>query len=416
MDNLFRNFAAISHGHRNGKEITMRSEIIPNLYRQFNRGSRLWRFHFLTHRSSIIFFLLFFKVCAQTPADSVVKIAKAATIKQKDSATIRDTLIGKGNDTLSKTGSDSIGKMRVQMPDSGRKAAFHQEKRIDSLSQPPEDTTYRFWNHPYWGIGAGWTLGSFPLYSEWENGLFDSSSQIAGPGSIVPKFTVLEPVNSYNIFWPFKLSYTPIVNERNAISLEGEFYFLFTGKTFLASLLPGSDTLHSSVEVNQSCKTYFFTIGLDYRTAIPEEYFKVEGVGRTTAIIGFSITPLLRFSKQTSISINNPYNTIPDSTITQIGKSIDNRSFNGMGVSWKLGISSLKKLTKKSGVEIGISYSGHYMGFFKNGPAPMVWKDLNPGHLRPEEKIACISNTFEVSIMLLSGKAAPTAGAAAKGK
>jgi hypothetical protein len=383
---MFGNHTAVFDGYRNGKEAAMRSVM------KKSAGSPVK----LSRHPALLTVMLMlwpsFASDAQTPSDSLPVKSQATAVKQNT--------IDTSGDTLSKTLSDTGMKSPTLLSDSSLKAGGRSN---DIPGQPtlPEDTTYRFWNHAYWGIGAGWALGSFPLYSEWENGLPDSSAEFAGSGSIVPKFTVREAVNSYNIFWPLKASFTPFVNERQALSLEGSFFFLFTGKSFLASLLPGGDSLHSSVEVNQSCAAYFFTIGVDYRKTIPEEYFKVEGANRTSAIIGLSITPLLHFSKQTSFS----YSNIPDSTIARIEKNIDNRSFNGMGCSWKLGISSLRKLSKKSGVEIGITYIGHYMGLFKNGSSPMVWRDLNPGHARPDEKISCISNTFELSIILQSGKA-----------
>jgi hypothetical protein len=299
---------------------------------------------------------------------------------------------------------DSLTKNRL-MPDSAHKAADTTSTAppLPRGAAMPEDTTYRFWQHPYWGIGAGWGLGSFPLFSEWESGLPDSSARLAGPGSTVPKFTIREPVNSYNIFWPLLVSVTPFVNERQALSIEGSLYLFFSGKTFQASLAAGNDSLPSSVEWNQSCAATFFSLGLDYRRRIPEEYFKVENVKRTTANIGLSAVPLMRFSKRSSFSARG----IPDSTIARLEGKMDNRTFYGMGCSWKIGISSLRKLSPKSGVEIGISYIGRYLGYFKNGRASMAWKDLNPHNGRAEEKISFLSHTFEISLVLQNGKAGP---------
>jgi|WetSurMetagenome_2_1015567.scaffolds.fasta_scaffold70694_3 hypothetical protein len=265
-----------------------------------------------------------------------------------------------------------------------------------------EDTSYHFWRHPYWGIGAGWGLGSFPLFSEWQNGLPDSSAKLAGPGSVVPQFKVVEPVNLYNIFWPIYISFTPFITERQALSFEGAAYFIFSGKSFKASLTTGQDSVPSSVAWTQSCAATFFSIGMDYRRTIPEEYFKVENVQRTTANIGFSVVPLMRFSKSSSYSFTPP---LPDSTLNALNRNIDNRTFTGIGGSWKIGISSLRKLSPKSGIEIGISYIGRYLGYFRNGKTRILWKDLNPGFGRPNEKISFLSHTFEISLILQTGRA-----------
>ena len=274
---------------------------------------------------------------------------------------------------------------------------------FDAAFSPPnmEDTTYYFWRYPYWGIGAGWGLGSFPLFSEWQNGLPDSSAKLAGPSSAVPHFTIREPVNTYNIFWPLLVSVTPFISERHALSLEGSLYFLFLNKSYKASLTTGVDSLRSLVEWSQSCAAVFFSLGFDYRRVIPEEYFKVDNVKRTTANIGFSVIPLMHFTKSASFSAAG----IPDSTIALLEKNIDNASFNGIGCSWKIGISSLRRLSSKSGLEISISYIGRYCGYFKNGKTRMLWKDLDPSYSRPNEKISFLSNTFELSLMLQTGKA-----------
>jgi hypothetical protein len=198
------------------------------------------------------------------------------------------------------------------------------------------------------------------------------------------------------------VSVTPFVNERHALSLEGALYFLFLGKSYKASLTAENDSLRQSVEWSQSCAAVFFSLGFDYRRVIPEEYFKVENVKRTTANIGFSVIPLMHFSKSASFSTAG---IIPDSTRALLNKNTGNMSFNGIGCSWKIGISSLRKLSSKSGVEIGISYIGRYLGYFKNGRTRMLWKDLNPSHGRPNDKISCLSNTFELSLMLQTGKA-----------
>jgi hypothetical protein len=274
------------------------------------------------------------------------------------------------------------------------------ESSLQPASQP-EDTTYCFWKFPYWGIGAGWGLGSFPLFSEWQNSLPDSSAKLLGGSSAVPRFTIREPVNTYNIFWPLLVSVTPFINERHALSLEGAAYFLFLNKSYKASLTTGVDSLHSSVEWNQSCAAVFFSLGFDYRRVIPEEYFKVDNVKRTTANIGFSVIPLMHFTKSASFSATG----IPDSAIAMLEKNTHNLSFNGIGCSWKIGISSLRRLSSKSGVEIGISYIGRYYGYFLNGATRTLWKDLNPSYKRPNDKLSFLSHVFELSLMLQTGKA-----------
>ena len=269
---------------------------------------------------------------------------------------------------------------------------------------PPEDTTYHFWEHPYWGFGAGWGLGSFPLFNEWIKGLPDSASDLAGKSSQVPKFSILEPPNAYYIVWPVLLSFTPFSNERRSISIESAAYFLFLGKSFIASLKNDSLPVQA-VTWNQSCDAYFFTIGLTYRHAIPPEYFKVEGVQRTSAVLGLSVTPLMHFSESASFSAAG----IADSTLTKLRTNVDNRSFNGIGCSWKIGVSTLKKLSPRSGLEIDLVYIGRINGYFINNGGRMLWKDVNPASETPLQNVSFLSNTFEIDISLETGKSKPAA-------
>jgi hypothetical protein len=334
----------------------------------------------------------------------VVKSPKDSLVRMSDAQSADDSLIRLRDTNATKSALQSkIDSLNtIPAPAGGDTSHKPLSAFAAAFSSPSaEDTTYCFWRHPYWGIGAGWGLGSFPLFSEWQNGLPDSSVNLAGPGSKVPRFTVREQANSYNIFWPLFLSYTPFVNERHALSLESSFYFI--SKSYKVSLTAPSDSTNTSVEWSQSCAASFFTVGFDYRRSIPEEYFKVENVKRTTGNIGFSVVPLVHFTKRASFTSAN----IPDSTVAILNGNKDNRTFNGLGFSWKIGVSCLKKLSSKSGLEIGISYMGRYLGYFRNGATRMLWKDVNTANGKPNEKISLVSHTVELSFMLQNGKAAP---------
>jgi hypothetical protein len=268
---------------------------------------------------------------------------------------------------------------------------------------PDEDTAYAFWLHPFWGIGMGWGLGSNPLLTEWQSGLPDSAARLVGRGTKLSRFAIVEPVNSYNIFWPLQVSYTPLVTEGHSLSMDGSFYFLFADKSFKASVTAEGDSLSKAI-LSQSCAVTFFSLGFTYRRSVPEEYFKVEGVKRTTGNIGLSLVPYMRFSKRSSFTTAG---AIPDSCLAVLRGNVDNRTFGGFGLSWKAGISSLKKLSPKSGLEVGLTYVGRYMGNFRNGSERMLWKDVNPSSGKPGQKVSFLSHTFEISLTLQNGKEAP---------
>jgi hypothetical protein len=268
-----------------------------------------------------------------------------------------------------------------------------------TTAAPPEDTLYHFWNHPYWGIGAGWGLGSFPIFTEWKNGLPDSAFDLAGRNSQIPHFSVEEPTDAYYIVWPLLLSYTPFTGERRSLTVESSFYFLFSSKSCIVSLKNDSLPVQSATW-SQSCAAYYFSIGLSYRHAIPEEYFKVEGVKKTSAILGLSVSPLVRITKSSSFSSVG----LADSTRAALQTHLDNRSFNGVGVSWKIGLSTLNRLSQRSGLQIDLVYIGRYNGFFNRD---LRWKDINPASDTPHRIVSFMSNTFEINMTLQSGKKKP---------
>ena len=236
---------------------------------------------------------------------------------------------------------------------------------------PPEDTLYHFWKHPYWSFGAGWGLGSFPLFTQWERGL-RIRHRTGRPEFPNAEFTVAQPADAYYIVWPFLLSFTPLTTERSSLSVESSWYFLFSGKSFLAALQ--NDSAARAVRFMEPIvRGVFFLLRLAYRHVIPEEYFKVDGVQQTSVVLGVSVTPLFAFPRSSSFSSSQ----IADSTLTALRSHIDNRDWNGAGIGWKLGISTIKKLTSHSGLQMDLVYIGRLNGFFSRG---LQWKDIS---LRP---------------------------------
>jgi hypothetical protein len=183
------------------------------------------------------------------------------------------------------------------------------------------------------------------------------------------------------------------------LTVESSFYFLFSSKSYIATLKNDSLPVQSATW-SQSCAAYFFTLGLSYRHAIPEEYFKVEGVSITSGVLGLSISPLVRITKSSSFSSIG----LADSTVSALKSHLDNRSFNGMGVSWKIGLSTMKKISGKSGLQIDLVYIGRFNGFFSRN---MEWKDINPSSDTPNDRVSFMSSTFEINLSLLSGKKKP---------
>jgi hypothetical protein len=271
-------------------------------------------------------------------------------------------------------------------------------------NQPPApapntmDTTYRFWIFPSWAISAGWGLGSFPLFDEWIKGLPDSSWNIVGPDTALKNFSVKEPADAYTVLWPITIFWTPLTNELNSLSFEGSFFWI--SKSFQAYLQSSDSAVSKWIHWQQSVSAYSFSFGLTYKYNIPEQYFKVENVNKTSLLLGFSADPLLLVDKSASFSASG----LADSTLARVNKALDNRSFRGIGCAWRAGFSSLRRLSNAKGLEISLIYSGSWYGYFKNGNTRTTWKDINPASLSPQENVSFLSNMFQISFALVSGK------------
>jgi hypothetical protein len=219
-----------------------------------------------------------------------------------------------------------------------------------------------------------------------------------GLDTALNKFSIKEPADAYTILVPITLCWTPFVNERNALSFEGSFFWI--SKSFQAYLQSSDTTVSRWIHWQQSMSAYSFSLGLNYKYNIPEQYFKVENANRTSLLLGFSAAPLLLVNKSASFSSSG----LTDSTLAKADDAIDNRSFKGIGCAWRVGFSSLHRLSTAKGLEISLVYAGQWYGYFKNGKTRATWKDFNPASSSSQENVSFISNTFQISFALVSGK------------
>jgi hypothetical protein len=272
------------------------------------------------------------------------------------------------------------------------------QKKQGGLTKPVPafDSASRFLTHPYFSIGIGWGLGSFPLLSDWQGALPDSAGTILPLNPDTLGFKVTEPVNTYNILFPVYLSFTPFVYRKSSVAFEGSFFFI--GKSQQATLQ--HDTLPAKIDYKQSMNCFGFSAGAFYRHQIDERYFKIDKVDRTSFIFGLSVLPYLHLSKNESISSSG----INDSVVFAAHGRLQNFHAWGMGGSWRIGICSQQTLSATSGIEISLSYIGRYMGVFRENNTYLLNKDINPSADNPASKLSSLSNTVEIRLEFLSGK------------
>jgi hypothetical protein len=268
-----------------------------------------------------------------------------------------------------------------------------------SAPSQTEDTASLFLKTPYWNFGIGWALGSYDLLAEWQKNLPDSAKDILPVNPNALGFSIKEPVNTYIVFFPISLSFTPFVFRRSSLGFEGSFFYI--GKTLQAELM--HDTASGKINYSQSMNSFSFSAGVLYRQAIDEKYFRLENVDRTSFLLGVYAQPLVYISRESAINSTG----ISDSVVAAAQGMIKNLYARGFGAAWRIGVCSQKALSRTSGMEISISYTGRYTGYFSQNNRTLLKKDINPGAANPEEKLSYYSNTIEIRLEFLIGQNPP---------
>lgn len=258
-----------------------------------------------------------------------------------------------------------------------------------------EDTASLFLKIPSVGFGIGWALGSLDIFNDWQSNLPDSVQKILPMNPDTFGMSVTEPVNTYNILFPISVSWTPLVYRKSSVSFEGSFCYI--GKVLQATLQ--HDTASGKINYRQSLDSYTFNVGMLYRHSLDERFFRIEGVDRTSVIVGAYVLPYSYLSKQTSLTCSG----VPDSVIVAARANLKNFYAWGYGGGWRIGISSQRALSKTSGMEVSVCYVGRYLGFFREKKGFVLNKDINTDRSDPDDKLSFFSNTVEMKVEFMVG-------------
>ncbi|MBD3419393.1 MAG: hypothetical protein GF398_04670 [Chitinivibrionales bacterium] len=293
------------------------------------------------------------------------------------------------------------------------------------------DTSYRFWQKPFWGFGAGWSLGSFPLFDLWKDGLPDSLGSFALPASVVFSriagvdtltdtvafvYRAREQPDAYSINFPIAVSYTPYAATKQRLSIDATFFFML--KSFVASVqvdtsitLPGTATAFEQlVEYSQRLTLYSFSLGATYKQHISTKYFTITNSDVTSINAGVRVHPLSIVRLKTTADMPGSMPGGYKSVYTLIGTQADGYASDalgfGAGVSWRIGMTSLRRLENASGIEAGIYYAGQWFGYFYDGGERIVRSDINP-QAGSAKALTSLSHRFVLEFQLLKGKRPP---------
>jgi len=292
---------------------------------------------------------------------------------------------------------DSFSKTAVPpLTDSLAKKSAAQTKPL-----PTQDTVSRFLKTPYFSFGIGWELGTYDVYNPWQNQLPDSVGNILRLNPDTLGFTIIEPVNGYNIMFPLSISYTPFVYSRSTVSFEASFCFISKS----LQVMMQHDTGTGKINYRQAMSSYTFNLGVLYRHAINEKYFRIEGVDRTSVLLGAYVLPYSYLSNETSISSYG----IADSVVSAAKAGLRSYYAWGYGAGWRVGLTTQKALSQYSGMEISVSYIGRYFGYFREKQRPMTVGDITPLATDAGNRLSFYSNMVEIKMEFILGTHETTA-------
>ena len=263
--------------------------------------------------------------------------------------------------------------------------------RTDSslqVEQPEIDTSYRVWKYPFWSFGFGWELGSMPVFDLWNKSVKNDSILTTrlldrfAADSIVSVSIVDQPTE-YTVCFPLSIGFTPVATENN---------LLYFGLTF--SLMRKNSkaqfeidsTTSAFLEQSLSLKTFF--LGVKYHFSIPLKYFNIDKFENSFITLGVSGSPLLILREW--FNVDNGYE--------------EKRNSYGIGVKWHAGVITLRRLSQRGGLEVGIIYNGSWNGRFMHDGHHIMRRDIYPYDDNSSDVLQFLSHRFIISFSILAGK------------
>jgi hypothetical protein len=329
----------------------------------------------MIYHTKFLFCIITLALCvfAQQPGKAV--LAKPLV---KDTAT-NIQLESRSSDSLI-TSIDSAGlpqdTSRAQPSDSLKTA--QRPVKPDSASRKDstelEDTLYTFWLRPFWGLGAGFSLGSFPVFDVWQRGLPDSLGTFGIPAitvikGIFPNGDTLDtlhllydekvPPNAYTIYFPVTFSRYFGTSEKQYTAVDLSLFLLY--KKLQAEIRDDSST--NRVSLKQSFGFYTCALWLRYQRSIPERYFTIGELRQSSISFGFDFHPLVYVRKKNTVTVEDGSNPLFVDFKNRAAASLTESSEFGLGLSWKAGISAIKKYSSNTGLEVRLLYLGQWFIF-----------------------------------------------------
>jgi len=358
---------------------------------------------------------------AGAPDDSILSITVPGTTGGPGSALSADTAVLGRDNGESVTHADSSGSPDSTAPPDTALAGLSQSQPVPAVRLLPEagaDTAYAFWKKPFWGLGIGWTLGSYPLFPIWEKSLAGALGDLSLSSPVYLKLDrelpdsvsdwdtvklyhrIQEKPNTYNLAFPAGVMFTFHTGERSSWAVDGTFSFLH--KTYQASV--EDDSADNRIDIRQTLGHYLFTIGLTWSRSIPSALFSIDKTEKASLALGAAVSPVSYIEARAELSsrrtsLDTLFLALKDS----IGQQLPRMSAWGLGVSWKIGLATLRRYSDHSGLNAGLYYVGRWLYFFDATENELG----RTGTAADNDVLSCVCHRLLIQVELLRGRKPP---------
>jgi len=205
----------------------------------------------------------------------------------------------------------------------------------------------------YWGFGLGLSVGTVPVFPMWQKNFPDSLSRLG-----------LSP----------------------AFAADAE-----KGDTALLLVY-----YSASIEAAGSW-------------AIPPLFFNIDDYQRTSLTIALGASPI-GFVRESEINANSNFNDDArmSSVADSVRKAFATLSGNGLSLSWRIGLSAIKRYPSGYGAEFGLFYSGSYSNYFYSDGVRLTedhiktrGADLNAENVVGGKPLSFLSSQAELRVTVL---------------
>jgi hypothetical protein len=231
---------------------------------------------------------------------------------------------------------------------------------------PKSDTDPPLLSGTCWGFGVGLSVGTVPIFPMWQQHFPNSLKQLGLPDTgggetILLRYRLVEAPDAFNFALPLRLSIYNI-GEKHLFSLAVS---LFRNSKEFQSALYIDDTVTRRIDVLERLAYYSVSIEAAGSFAIPPVFFSVDGAQQTYLSLVLGASPINTFTRE--CELQTEFKT-GDARMQSVADSAK-RTFaaisgNGLSLSWRVGISVVKRYPSGYGAEFGLFYSGAYSGYF----------------------------------------------------